>query len=134
MFEQQDAKFWKGDKFNFEDKGCAVRGGSSHKYAVTRRPVNNLVGYIKWQAFQYQMFPLNTYLSRFEMIELAKFCEERTKNQLADSVRRRSEYKLTRHIPGPVPKLLRERLQKSQNSAGGVPKESLDNSNAPVVN
>src|SRR6202012_6271972 len=119
MFEQQDARFWKGDKFNFEDTGCAVKGGTSHKFAVKRRPSNALVGYIKWQSFQYQMFPLNTYLSRFEMIELAKFCEERTKNQLADSVARRGEYKKRRHIPGPVRKLLKERLQESQNTAGG---------------
>ncbi len=127
MFEQQDNRFWKGDRVNFEDKGYAVKGGSSNKFAVYRRPSNTLLGYIKWHSFQYQMFPLNTHLSRFEMREIAQFCEVRTKDQLADSVARRGDRKKARHIPGPLPKSLKarlekerlERLQQSQSAAGG---------------
>lgn len=121
MFEQEDPKFWKGERLNFEDKGPPTKGATSHKYAVYRKP-GTLLGYVKWQAFQYQLFPLNTYLKRFELREIAQFCEDRTKGQLADSVLRRIEYRKKRHIPGPLPKLLREkleRLQQSENAAGG---------------
>lgn len=75
-----DNKLVEGEDMNFDDKGVVSKGSKTHKFAVTSRHNNALLGYVKFfaQWRQYVFFPLNCILNKDCLREAADFCVELT--------------------------------------------------------
>lgn len=76
-----DAKLVEGEHLDFEDKGKVSKGSKTHKYAVTNKTTNALVGYVKlraqWRWFVFE--PFNCTLTEGCLREAADFCRELNK-------------------------------------------------------
>lgn len=79
-FTRHDARMVNGEHLNYDDKGLVSKGSKTHKYAVTSRYNNSLLGYVKYYAHwrQFTFFPFNCILNKDCLREVADFCVELT--------------------------------------------------------
>lgn len=83
MLKRFDEKLVEGKHQNFQDKGVVSKGATTHKFAVTSRYNQSLLGYVRFYAQwrQYVFYPLNCILNEACMRETADFCREATTAQ-----------------------------------------------------
>ena len=78
-----DDKLVEGEHLNFHDKGVVSKGAKTHKFYVTSRYNNSMLGYVRFYAQwrQYVFYPINCILNVDCLKEVADYCKESTTSQ-----------------------------------------------------